>query len=94
MVALIFLCFLIIAAGFGMLFFAYKFTERAEESISAYEADIHAEETEKVEAPQIDPQAVAALKHTRPELRAFEWPPLQPTVKRKIAHSNLETTIL
>jgi hypothetical protein len=89
-VALIVLSFIIVGAGFGMLYYALRISERFEEIISAYKADMHAEETVKVEAPQIDFQAVAALKHTRPQLTAFQWPALQPTVKRKIATRNLE----
>jgi hypothetical protein len=90
-VALIVLCFIIIAAGFGMLFFAYKFAERNEEYYSSTETDFHADETVKVEAPQIDPQAVVALKHTRPEIPVFRWPAPQLTVKRPAVHRNLES---
>jgi hypothetical protein len=97
-VALIFLSFIIIIAGFGMLYFAYRFTERAEESISAYESD-HAAETVKVEAPQFEPKPLIeysepwAQSNTYLQLPAFHWPLLQPTERRKVAHRNLETNI-
>jgi hypothetical protein len=92
-VALVAMSFIIIGAGFGMLFFAFKFTERAEQSISAYEADIHAEETVKVEAPPIDHKAIWQKQETFHELPVFHWPPLQITERREIAQNNLETSI-
>jgi hypothetical protein len=93
-IALIFLSFIIIGAGFGMLYFAFRFTERAEQFISAHEADIHAEETVKVEAPQPDHKAVWINQETFHELPAFRWPLLQITERRKITpHSNVEASI-
>jgi hypothetical protein len=87
-IALVAMSFIIIAAGFGMLFFAYKFTERAEESITTFEAS-YAAETVKVEAPQPDHKAAWIKQETFHEVPAFRWPLLQPTERRKVAHRNM-----
>jgi hypothetical protein len=93
-VALVAMSFIIIGAGFGMLYFAFRFTERAEQSISAHEAGVHAEETVKVEAPQPDHKAVWINQETFHVLPAFHWPQLQITERRKITpHSNVATSI-